>query len=170
VDQTTVDQVIPGTNGSGQALTYGELYFSAGGAVTAGTKNVMLCAEVYDGRSGVQLSAQFSGTNTAGPVSGAYDSAPQSYLTAGTGKFYTLSFDFSGIAFAKGGAGVGKENGGADFRITMVPLTSAGLDFKRVWLVTQGVPTEASAAAAPAATPLAAAAPSHPTGTLAPAN
>ena len=155
VDNTPVVADIPGSSTSGQPFTYGELYFSANGAVPAGTQNVMLCAEVYDAQAGNGISAQFSGNNPAGPVSGAYDAAPQAYLSSGSKKFYTLSFNFSGITFAKGGAGIGKENGSADFRINIDPITQGALDFKRVWLVTTGVPTQASLAASPAPTPLA---------------
>ena len=163
VDNVNVVEPVPG-NGANGPFDYGELYFSANGAVPASVTNVELCAEVYDAASGDVLTAEFSGTNPAGAVAGAYDAAPQAYSTSGTKKWYTISFNFSGIAFQAGGAGIGKENGSADFRINLgPPIVQGAVYFKRVWLVTQNVPSEASQPAPPggsSAVPLSGAAPS----------
>lgn len=158
VDNTTVVEPVVGSSSTGTPLTYAELYFSANGAVPASVKNVEVCTEIYDATAGQVLSADFSGTNTAGPQQGAYDASPEAYVTSGTKKWYTISFNFSGIAFQSGGSGIGKENGGADFRIDIQPPVQQGaVYFKRMWLVTQNVPTKASLSSEPggsAAVPL----------------
>ena len=148
VDNTTVIQPVAGIP---TGPPYGELYFWTGGAVPASVQNVEVCLEVYDAIAGQQISAQFSGTNTAAPVGGAYAAAPQAYITSGTKQWYTLSFNFSGIAFQAGASGSGKENASADFRINLQPpFNSGAVYFKRIWLVTQNVPTQASLASTPA--------------------
>ena len=155
VDNTTVAEPVAGTSSTGTPLTYGELYFSTNGAIPASVKNVEMCVEVYDAASGAGISAQFSGTNTAGPVNGAYDAAPEAYVSSGSKQWYTLSFNFSGIAFQAGGAGIGLENGSADFRISIAPPIQQGaVYFKRIWFVTQNVPTNPSLANAPTGVPL----------------
>ena len=159
VDNTTVVEPVAGSSSTGTPLTYGELYFSTNGAIPASVKNVEICVEVYDAAASEGISAQFSGTNPAGPVNGAYDAAPEAYVTSGTKQWYTLSFNFSGIAFQAGGAGIGLENGSADFRINIgPPIQQGAVYFKRIWLVTQNVPTNPSLAGPPAGVPLSGAA------------
>ena len=127
----------------------GYVYFNTQQSVPAGTKNVVLCAEYYDAHhttsvtKGDWLTAQFSGTNTAGPSHGAYDNAPEVYATTGTHRWLVASFTMSGINFAKGDKGAGMENNGTDFRIQYNTPTY----FDRFWLVTKGVPTAKSLAA-----------------------
>ena len=126
----------------------GYVYFNTQKSVPAGTKNVVLCAEYYDAhhttsvKTGDWLTAQFSGTNTAGPSHGAYDNVPEVYATTGTHHWLVASFTMSGINFAKGDKGAGMENNGTDFRIQYNTPTY----FDRFWLVTKGAPTVKSLA------------------------
>ena len=115
-------------------------------------RNVALCIETYDAAAGQVIAADYSGTNTAGPLQGAYDAAPQAYLTAATKKWWTLAFIFTGINFQKGASGAGKENAQADFRVQVGPPMNGNVYFDRAWLVTQGVPAGKSLAATPSAT------------------
>ena len=153
VANTTVVQPVAGTSSSGSPLTYEELYFSTNGAIPASVKNVEVCVEMYDAAAGQDISAEFSGNNPAGALSGAYDAAPEAYTTSGTKKWYTLSFNFSGISFQNGASGIGKENGSADFRINLASTTVPAY-FKRIWIVTQNVSTNPSLAGPPAGVPL----------------
>ncbi len=151
IDGKTVVEPLAG-KGTNGAFTYSQLYFSANGGVPASVKNAELCLEAYDAKAGQVISADFSGTNPAGPVGGAYDAAPEAYVTSGTDKWYTLSFNLSGIAFQSGGSGIAKENGSADFRVGLQPpLQQGAVYFERAWLVTNGVPTVPSLSADPGA-------------------
>ena len=126
----------------------GYVYFNTQQSLPAGTKNVVLCAEYYDAHrttsvtKGDWLTAQFSGTNSAGPNHGAYDNVPEVYATTGTHRWIVASFTMSGINFAKGDKGAGMENNGTDFRIQY----NAPTYFDRFWLVTKGAPTAKSLA------------------------
>ncbi len=142
--------VMPGQGPDGKYYSYLELYLTAGGVVPAGTKNVMLCLEYDDSIAGVPLTLQYSGTNTAGPVSGAYDASPDIYVTGGTKQWLVGSFTMTDINFAKGDPGVGKENGNADFRVTSQSQGQATpFTVDRAWLVVSGVPATQSLAAPP---------------------
>lgn len=144
-------QVVAG-HSNGKTDSWGELYFTSNGAVPAGTQNVELCLETYDASAGDVLATDFSGTNTKGPQSGAYDAAPQAYLTAGTDKWLTVSFQFSGINFEAGATGAGAENGQADFRVQIGPPLTGQVYFDRAWLVTTKVPPGQSLNSTPGAT------------------
>ncbi len=123
----------------------GYVYFNPQQIVAAKTKNVMLCVEYYDAsrttsaKTGDWLTVQFAGTNTAGPVHGAYDNVPEAYATTGTHHWLVASFTMGGITFAKGEPGIGTENGGSSFRLQYNTPTY----FDRFWLVTKGVPSTA---------------------------
>lgn len=120
----------------------GYVYLSTNGGIPAGTKNVMLCVEYFDAArttsaaTGDWLTVQYSGTNTQGPLNGAYDNSSESYALTGSGHWLTASFTLTAINFAKGEPGAGKENGGADLRVYYNSPTY----FDRFWLVTSAVP------------------------------
>ncbi len=143
-------QILPGRS-NGKATSWGELYFATNGAVPAGTRDVELCIETYDASAGDVLAADFSGTNTAAPQRGAYDAAPEAYLTTGSDRWLTISFPFNGINFAAGDAGAGLENAQADFRVQVGPPLTGQVVFDRAWLVTTKVPTGQSLDATPGA-------------------
>lgn len=140
-------QVIPGQSSSGSPFTYTELYFTSAGVVPPSTANVMLCLQYLDGPAGADIGLQYSGTNTSGPVNGAYDAAPEVYATKGTNKWLVGSFTMTAIHFASGGAGAGAENYGADFRVTGGNATPFWVD--AAWLVISHVPAAQSLAAVP---------------------
>ena len=123
----------------------GYVYFNPQQIVPAKTKNVMLCAEYYDAsrttsaKTGDWFTAQYSGTNPAGPIHGAYDNVPEAYATTGTHRWLVASFTMGSINFAKGEPGFGTENAGASFRLQYNTPTY----FDRFWLVTKGVPSTA---------------------------
>ncbi len=144
-------QVMPG-HSNGKPNNWGELYFTTNGAVPAATHNVELCIETYDASAGDVLAANFSGTNPKGAQGGAYDAAPQAYVTAGTDRWLTVSFQFDGINFASGDTGAGAENAQADFRVQVGPPLTGDVYFDRAWLITTGVPSGQSLAATPGAT------------------
>lgn len=138
-------QVIPGTGSNGSYFNYLELYFTAAGAVPAGVAKVLLCLSFYDSPAGIPLAAQYSGTSSVGPVNGAYDAAPEVYVTSGAKQWEVASFTFTGINFS------GKENGGADFRVTSYQAHKSPTPFwvNRAWLVTKGVPAKKALAQPP---------------------
>ena len=141
----------PGSGAQGD-FNYEELYFATGGAVDPSVKNALLCVEVYDGAKGQEINSDYSGNNADGPVNGAYDSAPEVYMTSGSKKWQVISFSFTDINFQSGAAGAGKENGGADFRITLGNPLQQGIAFDKAWLVTKNVPATQSLAHTPAVT------------------
>ena len=130
-------QVAPGQDSSGTSYTYEELYFTSGGVLPASAKNVLLCLEYYDSPSGVDLEAQYSGNDAVGPINGAYNGAPEAYLTGGSTKWLVASFTFSNVNFLGGASGSGLENGGADFRVTSSQTAAWATD--KAWLVISGV-------------------------------
>ncbi len=140
-------QVMPGQSSSGTPYSYSEIYFTSGGAVPGSTANVMLCLQYYDGTAGAQIALQYSGTNTAGPVNGAYDAAPELYVTKGTNKWLVGSFSMTAINFGSGDSGVGAENGQSDFRVTGENATPFWVD--AAWLVVANVKGTQSMAAMP---------------------
>ena len=132
-------------NSNGKPNNWGELYFATNGVVPATVQDVALCVETYDAAADQVIAADYSGTNTAGPLQRAYNAAPQAYLTAGIKKWWTLAFTFTGINFQKGASGAGRENAQADFRVQVGPPMNGAVYFDRAWLVTQGVPAAKAA-------------------------